>query len=131
MFEFVYEEATGILCVRVLGLWTMAEVERYGHEAAGQFAAARSRSGMLRLLVDCSAGYVCPRDLVEPLARVGMKYHQDGDRVAVVMSSSLVKLQVRRMMEDGPRDMFGSHAEAQAWLTASAGDVTFGTAAAA
>ena len=121
MFQFEFDEATGILRVRVLGTWTLAEVERYGREAAGQFAAARRKAGSLLLLIDCSQGYICPQALVDPLARAGMQHARHDDRAALVVNSSLMKLQVKRMTGDAPNTMFISEGAAQTWLTAHEG----------
>jgi hypothetical protein len=130
MFEFRFDEASGILRVVVLGTWTRAEIERYGREAGEQFADARRRSGALRLLIDCTAGYVCPRDLVEALAHAGLQHRQEGDLAAMVASSGIVKLQIKRMMGKVPADMFVDDRAARAWLIAGGGEATSETVAA-
>ena len=120
MFEFTFDEATGVLRMKVTGTWTLPEIERYGQEAGRRFAAARAEAGALRLLIDCSAGYICPADLVQPLARAGMQYIRQDDRTAVLVTSSLLKLQIKRMLgADGePVGMFMSENAAITWLTA-------------
>jgi hypothetical protein len=118
MFEFEFDALAGILVVRVLGVWTLPEVQRYGREAAGQFASARAKAGRLRLLIDCSKGHICPQDLVEPLARAGLQHSRNDDSAALVVSSSLMKLQVKRMMTDAPVNMFVSESAAKSWLKA-------------
>jgi len=130
MFEFRFDESSGILRVVVLGTWAQAEIERYGCEAGKQFAAARRRFGALRLLIDCSAGYVCPRDLVESLAESGLQHRLDGDRVAMVVSSGIIRLQIKRMMGMVPPDMFDSDSAARAWLLSRDGEATLATTAA-
>jgi len=116
MFKFEFDDGAGILIVRVLGVWTMPEIERYGREAGSQFRSARFKAGSLRLLVDCSGGHICPRDLVEPLGRAGMQHSRGDDRAAMVVGSSLSKLQVKRMSEGAPAQIFNSEREARIWL---------------
>lgn len=118
MYKFVFEEDTGVLRLKVLGLWTAAEIERFGLEANEHFVAARRSVGYLRLLIDCSHGFICPQDLVEPLAHAGKQYARDDDRMALIVNSSLMKMQVRRMMGDAPSNMFISNNAAVTWLTA-------------
>ena len=100
MFTFEFEPGSGILCVRVAGMWTMPEVERYGREVGGQFAAARAHAGALRLLIELSRTEILSQNLLQPLAEAGMRYSQPEDLVAMVVVSSLMKLQMKRMVGD-------------------------------
>lgn len=121
MFQFAYDDSTGIVRISVLGSWTLTEIARYAAEATDQFAKGRRRTGSLRLLIDCSLGHVCPQALVEPLARAGMRHARADDRIAVVVSSSLMKLQIKRMLGDAPSTMFVSDAAARRWLVGEEG----------
>ncbi len=126
MFNFAYDPAAGILRVTVLGSWTMPEVERYAREAGPQFAKAREAAGLLRLLVDLSATDVLSQALMEPLAKAGMQYSLADDRVALVVGSVLLKLQMKRMVGDAPAAIFLSDEAAVTWL-ASVDDVASAT----
>jgi hypothetical protein len=116
MFHFGYDPRTGILTVRVEGSWTLPEVERYGREAGVQFAQARKQAGSLRLLVDLKATVVLSQSVIEPLAKAGMQYSRPSDRVALVVNSTLMKLQMKRMIGDAPTPVFLSIDEAKSWL---------------
>lgn len=118
MFTFEFEPASGILCVRVAGMWTMPEVERYGREVGARFAAARAQAGALRLLIELSRTEILSQNLLAPLAEAGMRYSQPDDRVAMVVTSSLMKLQMKRMVGDTPVSIFVSEGAARTWLTA-------------
>ncbi len=117
MFNFTFDPAEGILCVRVVGSWTLPEVERYGREAGAQFAVARQRAGLLRLLVDLSETDILSQSVMDPLAKAGMQYARADDRVALVVNSTLLKLQMKRMIGDAPAAIFVTVDEAAAWLT--------------
>lgn len=116
MFHFTFEPASGILYVKVVGAWTMPEVERYGREAGGRFADARKAAGSLRLLVDLSEAEILSQSVIDPLARAGMQYARPDDRVALVVASTLLKLQMKRMIGDAPTPIFLSTRDAAAWL---------------
>ena len=58
MYSFSFDAAAGILCIKVMGSWTLPEVERYAREAGLQFPRARQSAGQLRLLIDPQSSYV-------------------------------------------------------------------------
>ena len=117
MFNFAFGPSTGILRVHVTGSWTLPEVERYGQEAGLQFAKARQQAGSLRLLVDLSHTEILSQAIVAPLAKAGMQYSRPDDRVALVVKSALMKLQMKRMIGEAPTPIFVSDEEAASWLT--------------
>lgn len=119
MFSFSFDAAAGILCVKVMGSWTLPEVERYAREAGLQFPRARQSAGQLRLLIDLSAADVLSQALMAPLAKAGMQYARADDRVALVVGSTLLKLQMKRMIGGAPAGIFLSEREARGWLLSS------------
>ncbi|MBO9669650.1 MAG: hypothetical protein J7485_03950 [Sphingobium sp.] len=116
MFNFSFDSTAGVLQVRVAGSWTAAEVERYAREARVQFTDARKKAGNLRLLIDLGAAHVLSQELMDPLAKAGMQYSQPDDRVAMVVGSTLLKLQMRRMLGEAPVPIFLSATEAMNWM---------------
>lgn len=116
MFNFVYDQTAGVLQVRVDGSWTISEVERYAREAGVQFNAARTAGGSLRYLIDLTGAHVLSQELMDPLAKAGMQYSRDDDRIALVVGSTLLKIQMRRMLGDAPVPIFLSAKEAMNWL---------------
>lgn len=119
MFDFHFEPRTGILHVHVNGSWTLPEVDRYAREAGPRFARARQDFGSLRLLVDLSATRILSQEVIDPLARAGMQYSRADDRVAIVVASMLMKLQMKRMIGDAPAPIFLAADEAAAWLVST------------
>jgi len=116
MFNFTYHRSSGVLQVSVDGSWTLDEVQCYARDAGTQFAAARKQSGSLRLLIDLAAAHVLSQELMDPLATAGMQYARADDRVALAVGSTLLKLQMRRMLGDAPVPIFLSTKEAMNWL---------------
>jgi len=117
MFTFAFAPSTAILRVHVTGSWTLPEVERYGREAGIQFAKARQQAGSLRLLVNLARTEILSQAIVAPLAKAGMQYSRPDDRVALVVHSPLMKLQMKRMIGDAPTPIFVSDEDAVLWLT--------------
>lgn len=119
MFHFAFDSRTGILCVSVVGLWTMPEVERYAREAGPQFMQARKAVGSLRLLIDLTGTEVLSQAIIEPLAKAGMQYSRGDDRVALVVNSTLMKMQMKRMIGNAPTPIYLERGLAEAWLLSS------------
>jgi hypothetical protein len=116
MYAFSFEQRSGILRVKVTGSWTLPDVARYASEAGLQFEKARGLAGRLRLLVDLARTDILSQDVIDPLAKAGMQYSQPTDKVAIVVQSMLMKLQMKRMIGDAPSPIFLSEAEAASWL---------------
>jgi hypothetical protein len=116
MFDFTYNRSAGLLQVRVSGSWTIPEIERYAREAGPQFASARKDAGLLRYLIDLRAANILSQEMMEPLGKAGMQYARADDRIALVVGSTLLKLQMRRMLGDAPIPIFISAPEATTWL---------------
>jgi len=116
MFNFVFDSSKGILTVSVSGSWTLPEVDRYAREAGPAFEKAREKVGSLRLLIDLGSADVLSQALMDPLAKAGMQYSRADDRVALVVASILLKLQMRRMLGDAPVPIFLSAKEAETWI---------------
>jgi len=117
MFTFTFDSHAGILRLRCAGKWTLPDVERYGPEAGRQFTQARLTARRLRLLIDVTEQEILSQDVVEPLARAGMQHGRADDRVALVVTSTLMKLQMKRMIGDAPTPIYLSESEALAWLS--------------
>ncbi len=83
---------------------------------ASSFRTRRKAAGRLRLLVDLSDAEILSQSVIEPLARAGMQYSRADDRVALVVASTLLKLQMKRMIGDAPTPIFLSTKDAAGWL---------------
>lgn len=121
MFNFTYRPDQGIMQVDVVGSWTVDEARRYGAEAGPQFARARAHAGRLRLLLNLLHNEILGQDIIVPLTSAGMRHARGDDRMALVVSSMLMKLQMRRMFSESGAPIFSTIAEADAWLALDEG----------
>ena len=114
MYEFQYHPAENIMEIRISGLWTPEMVEHYRQDAL----AARHGHGRLKFLVDCRDSLIAPQDSAERMMTLSDS-RVPGDRTAVLVASSLAKLQARRVLQGWPEtDIFMSENAARMWLDA-------------
>jgi len=118
MYSFQFDAADGILGVRVSGIWTATTVEQYRRDLGIEAEAARKRAGKLRLLFN-AIGYAVQTQDVARSAQQFDRVVLPGDRVAVVIDTSLLKLQARRVFSGWDRiELFVAEDDARAWLVA-------------
>jgi hypothetical protein len=116
MFQFKIDEKNRIVQVELAGIMSVAEVDQLSKELLEKASTARRKFGSFRLLVDAAS---CPVQPAEALSRVvlpGDLLKGDDDRSAVVVGSTLQKLQATRVLVDERVRLFMSTAEAKAWL---------------
>jgi hypothetical protein len=116
-FEIVIDTQAGIIRAVLRGLWTMDNVAAFG---GGMYAAVMEIAPLhpiFGLLSDSTAFPVQTLEVASEFARLA----EEGNRgrsgpTAIVVSSTLNKLQVRRMFPDPRVHVFTDVAEAGAWL---------------
>lgn len=119
MFKIGFEPETGILRSENKGFWTADEARRYMEEIARQASQARRTAGALKLLVDGREADVVPADTAAVLADFERRIiAAPTDRVAVVVGSSLAKMQTRRNFASPQSEIFVSPSAAETWLLA-------------
>jgi hypothetical protein len=122
MYSFQFHDADGILEVRATGVWTTEMVESYRGDLAIAAEAARKRAGRLMMLFNATDYVVQPQDVATRAQHVE-RVVLPGDRIAVLISSSLLKLQARRVLAGWDRiELFVSEDSARAWLLAGGGE---------
>lgn len=120
MFSFSFDSQAGILMVRPVGAWTLDEIGRYSDELAIHVPKARRAAGELRLLIDNRACQLATRELAEPLGRAGAQVAAVDDRIAIIVSTTLMKMQTKRLLGAAPHGVFLTEEEGRAWLTSPA-----------
>lgn len=114
MYQIMARPELNLLEVDLGGLMSVAEVGEYMAALRSAFVASRLRAGY-RLLIDVSR---CP---VQSQEMVGaMRAHMGGfpkaGRIAMVVGSSLAKMQVRRLMTQSYARIFTDALEARDWV---------------
>ena len=105
--------------IRVTGAGLFSEDEARGHfEALSLLIARRRRSaGQVRMLIDLRQAATQPAAITAMIAeQTGRLYSDPSDRVAIVVGSVLLKLQLKRVHRAQSVGVFLSPEEAEAFL---------------
>ena len=116
MFVFQIDEQKKIVHVEVSGIVSVAEAEKLNQELLANASAARRKFGSFRLVVDARLSPVQPADTINSFKPPREILISEDDRYAVVVGSSLSKLQANRVLEDNRTRAFLSMNEAESWL---------------
>jgi len=96
MFSFTIDHDSRVVRIVSAGAWTAEEAERYIVEFGQNFAEARRLFTEVRVLVDARKAAPHAPFMAKRLAILGRFFDQPGDRLAVVIETSLKKQQVSR-----------------------------------
>ncbi len=117
MYSFDFDEAAGVLRASAGGFWSADDADAFREELRARATDARRRAGRLRLLVDGTGSQVQKPEVTDRLATLAAALIQSPrDRIAVVIGSSLIKMQAERVLQTDGAQAFLSSAEANAWL---------------
>lgn len=114
-----YDEESDLVRVRSEGFLTTADVQRYGMELRDAIQRARYRTGCGKVLV-ATSDVVQSADVMEAFVKLQPLIDPNSDRLAVMVSSSLSKMQVRRSLVSANQQAFLSESAAMTWLFAGA-----------
>lgn len=101
-----------------VGLWTVAMVDAHFVAVSATLRAIRAVRGHAAVLVDLRRAAVQPGPVANALSAWTSKLFVARDRVAIVVASSLVKAQSRRVEVAATRELFMSMNAAELWLCA-------------
>lgn len=112
-----YDPAIGIVHCCIKGLLTTQILGEYERALEQAVALARRQSADVLFLFDSSEASPQPPEIVERLRVFGQAIRKPEDRLAVVVTSMLVKMQADRTMKAFAfEQVFRTVAEAKAWL---------------
>ena len=107
----------GVIMMSQRGFWTSEIALKFIAEAETVISAAQTR-GTLRLMIDVRQFKVAGADVGEKLAEFDMRIRRTGDRVAIVVESSLLKMQMKRQLSRPGLEVFISESAALTWVRA-------------
>lgn len=109
------DEARLVRCV-CDGFFSVAELRDHATRLREAVAQSRRKFGRARVLVLSPNAVVQTPEVVEATQREAWRATEPGDRMAIVLTSSLTKLQAARTFSSAQERMFSSEAEAVVWL---------------
>ena len=107
-----------VIRVAGCGLVSIDNTDRHFEELERTLIRARSQSRQIRVLVDLRAISVQSHAVAERIAFWTKRVFRQEDRVAIIVASSIVKAQMRRVAFIAQRETFLSETAAGEWLLA-------------
>lgn len=116
--SFEIEVRDRYLRVEGRGLWSAAFIDDHFGALQTQIEAMRAQHGRARVLVNLCTAMIQTNETADRIRHwTGLIYKQQ-DRVAIVLASSLLKSQMRRVAIIADRELFLSETNALGWLLA-------------
>jgi hypothetical protein len=112
------DQAAGLVRVTGRGFWSPLHADHHFSRLDGVLRGIRMAGLRVRVLVDLREAAVQPAETIERISRATQEVYQPGDRVAIVVGSSLAKMQMRRIVRAANHDFFVSPSAAEMWLHA-------------
>ena len=111
---------TGLARVSVIGrgMWSPGYCDQHFSALGVMLERVRKHSGGVRVLVQIKEAPVQSAATIERVVHWTKIIYAVGDRVAIVVASSLMKSQMRRIHMAAKREIFVSETAARAWLDA-------------
>ena len=116
MFTVDYEEAAGIVRYTSGGFLSLDEVRSYGLAVQDALARSRRRFGSVRMLVLSVDSVIQSAEVMEAVREDTAWMSDPDDRMAIVISSSLARMQAARTFGTDRQRAFATEAEARTWL---------------
>ncbi|HEX7782779.1 MAG TPA: hypothetical protein VF509_08225 [Sphingobium sp.] len=110
--------ATGVIQVVGSGFWTPQDVDRHFGKLGDVVRSVRQSGRQIRVLVNLSG---VPPQSLETVERIGVasaRIYAKEDRIAIIVDSSLAKMQMRRVVREAQHQIFLSPNAAMTWLGA-------------
>lgn len=112
-----YDRVAKLVVVTCFGFWTEEDIERYFHDLGDKIAQARRDRPNVRALIDLREAMVQDPGVMANLRQKVSRHYIQGDKVALVLQSVLLKLQMKRSVAIYEIDYFDDLSAAKQWLT--------------
>jgi hypothetical protein len=116
-FELVYDPTAGIVRTMVRGFWSLDDADAYFRRLGILIHTARREFGHARVLVDRRGCPVQSAEVAQRMSRANRDLFPT-DRLAIVVDSNLVRMQMRRLFSHQGSQAFLSYEAAMTWLLA-------------
>ena len=117
LYEIIRDDRLKILRIDRVAVQQVADVDRYLAVLGDVVRDARLRFNRVRVLADLRNSPIRTQEAAERLRLGNLALYRTGDRVALIVESSLLKMQLRRTLVEY-QNIFLSPNAAETWLTA-------------
>lgn len=118
MFTVTYEEQNGLVRCTCSGFLTIEDVRAYHAESLKAIARARSAFGHVKMIVQSVDSQVQSPEVMKEVEATMWPMTDPHDRLAVIVSSSLSKMQFSRTIQSPQVQAFLSDSAALLWVMA-------------
>ena len=115
------DPSTGIIIVEGRGLWSPEAADDHFEAMAALIRQARTKPHGVRVLIDLRAAAVQTTDTSRSIQDQSELLYEPQDWVAIVLSSSLLAMQMRRVSGAATYRHFNDPCEARSWLLGGSG----------
>jgi hypothetical protein len=98
------------------GFWTPEIIKSHFEEFRSLVRARREAGRIIRTVVDLRQAGVQSKETTDIMKASVASIHEAGDRVAIVLHSSLARMQMRRVLVSAHHEFFLSEEEAVRWV---------------
>ncbi len=112
------DPAFGVIRVLGVGFWTPTIIGDHFDELAFVMRPYRAAGVSVRMVVDLRKSGIQSQETIVRMQAGVKSVTRPGDRMAIVVSSSLAKIQMRRMIGGEQHEFFVSPGAAQTWADA-------------
>lgn len=116
MIERAFDNATGIIRVKVSGPWDASEIDRHYTQLRALIETVRARSIPIRILVDIRDAPPRPPSVEAQIARHNPSTYRPGDRVAILTGDLEDKEHVRTFLDGAGKWAWQNELAAEQWL---------------
>ena len=120
MLVVSFNDEGGWIDVSGSGFWTQEDMDRYVAALPAMLAKARRAEGRATLLADISDAAVQTQDVIDRISEFTAEMFTAEDKIAIVIPSMIMKMQMRRGVKGAQLQIFASKDEAKDWLRAAA-----------
>jgi len=111
-------DSRGVIRVAAQGFWSVKQATDHFNQLSASVRDLHGRGIKVSVIVDLRGADAQGQDVAKLLSEDGTGIYRAGDKVAMVVPSSLVKLQLRRVVEVEFHQFFLTLEEAEAWALA-------------
>ena len=117
LYEIIRDDRLKILRINRVAVQQLPDVDRYLAVLGDIVRDARLRFSRVRVLADLRNSPIRTQEAAERMRMGNLALYRTGDRVALIVESSLLKMQLRRTLVEYQNIFLSPHA-AETWLTA-------------
>jgi hypothetical protein len=121
-----FDIATGYARTYGAGFWSAKQVTAFFNEWRQIIRDMHANGISLSALADMGEGQVQSSEVAEIIANATSNMYRDGDSIAMLVPSSLAKMQLRRLLDARYHAFFISRSAAELWLQGRASSVPIG-----